>query len=165
MPGRVPNNYLLDDTSFLEGKPVRLPEFDSKALPVRSVCLSAGRMAYAHTGDILQDLLDRDPTVGLMAGIETFGARYCADPAACDYLLTHLIFGNEQGAVTAKIQGALQPVMYVDDNRDSVSWERLLDLAADPAVQFGIINAPEGRGIWHGVCRHGGTKPGCRSPW
>lgn len=144
MSARVLNRYLLADTSFWKGKPVQLPSFERKDVPVRSVCFSAGRMAFGHTGDILQDLLDRDPSVGLMAGIETFGARYCADLAACDYLLTQLIFGNEQGAVTAKIQAALEPVMYVDDNRQSVSWCRLLDLAADPAVQFGTINAPEG---------------------
>jgi len=134
----------LDDKSFWEGKTALLPNYDRTALPVKSLCFSAGRMAYGHTADILQDLLNDGPEAGLLAGIETFAARYCGDLAASDYLLTQLIYENEKGKVIPKIQGAIKKVIFVDDDTASSTWQKLMDYARDPAIQFATINAPEG---------------------
>jgi fructuronate reductase len=79
-----------------------------------------------------------------MVGVETYAARYVAELSACDYLLTQLIYGDERGAVTPKIQGAMRSVLFVDGDTRSLTWRRLMDLARDPRLQFGTINAPEG---------------------
>ena len=56
---RVLSQSLIEDASFWKGKNALLPAYDRTRLPVTSVSFSAGRMAYGHTGDILQDLLDK----------------------------------------------------------------------------------------------------------
>jgi fructuronate reductase len=153
MAARVLNQQLLGDLAFWRGKRVLLPTYDRASLPVRSLAFSAGRMAYGHTGDILQDLLDQDPSVGLMAGIETFAARYVAELAASDYLMTQLIYDNTEGAALPKIQGAIKPVLLVDGNPKSLTWQKLMEYARDPGLQFATINAPEGA---YGVTYPGG---------
>jgi fructuronate reductase len=141
---RTLTQELLEDTAFWQGKNVLLPRYDRRRLPIKSISFSAGRMAYGHTGDILQDLLADDPETGLMIGVETYAARPVAELAATDYLMTQLIFENERGVVTPKIQGAMQSVLFVDDNMQSLTWQRLMELARDPRIQFATINAPEG---------------------
>jgi hypothetical protein len=127
MPLRLLTQDLLNDKSFWSGKHALLPRYDRVNLPITSVSFSAGRMAYGHTGDILQDLLNQDqdagagarpqtPRVGLMAGIETFAMRYVTELAASDYLMTQLIYENEKGVAIPKIQGAIKTVLMVDDN-------------------------------------------------
>jgi fructuronate reductase len=101
-------------------------------------------MAYAHTGDIMQDILNIDPSAGLMAGVETFSPKYVTELAASDYLMTQPVFENEKGKVTPKIQGAIHSILFVDGSRDSLAWEKLLEYARDPLVRFATINAPEG---------------------
>jgi fructuronate reductase len=145
---------VLDDAGFWSGKGVSLPGYRRLDVPVKSLCFSAGRMAYGHTGDILQDLLDNDPAAGAMIGVETYALRYVADLAACDYLMTQLIYENEKDRVVPKIQGAIQSVLFVDDNRASMSWGRLMELARDPRLQYATINAPEGV---YGVSYTGGA--------
>jgi fructuronate reductase len=161
-PLRVLSQDLLNDTSFWRGKQALLPLYDRVNLPVTSVSFSAGRMAYGHTGDILQDLLNQNlrndarkeiPRVGLMVGVETFAMRYVAELAASDYLVTQLIYENEKGVAIPKIQGAIKTVLMVDDNTASMSWQRMMELARDPRVQFATINAPEGA---YGVTYAGG---------
>jgi mannitol-1-phosphate/altronate dehydrogenase len=88
MNSRILTQQLLDDTAFWRGKKVLLPRYDRQHLPVKSISFSAGRMAYGHTGDILQDLLADDPETGLMIGVETYAARPVAELAATDYLMT-----------------------------------------------------------------------------
>lgn len=154
MPTLVLDQKLLDNRPFWQNKSVDLPQYNRQQADVKSLCFSAGRMAYGHTGDILQDLLNRDPGVGVMVGVETYAARYCADLAASDYLMTQLIFGAEKGQVFPKIQGAIQSVLFVDDNPRSLTWHKLLELARNPAIQFATINAPEGV---YGVVYHGGA--------
>jgi fructuronate reductase len=144
MMARLLTQRLLDDREFWQGKGALLPAYRRMDLPVRSLCFSAGKMAYGHTGDILQDLLNINPSVGVMVGIETFAARYCADLASSDYLMTQLIVENEKDKITPKIQGAIRSVVLVDGNTRSLTWARLMELARDPAIQFATINAPEG---------------------
>jgi len=144
MPTRTLTQALLADAPFWRGKRVELPRYDRTAIPVRALSFSAGRMAFGHTGDILQDLLAVEPATGLMVGVETYAARYVAELSACDYLITQLIYGDERGAVTPKIQGAMRSVLFVDDDTGSLTWHRLMELARDPRLQFGTINAPEG---------------------
>ena len=144
LTARTLTQELLEDTPFWEGKNVLRPRFDRRRLPVKAISFSAGRMAYAHTGDILQDLLAGDSDTGMMLGVETHAARYVSDLAATDYLMTQLIFEDEKGASTPKIQGAIQSVLFVDDNTRSLSWHRLMELARDPRIRFATINAPEG---------------------
>jgi len=141
---RLLNQRLLEDVEFWKGKGALLPAYRRMDLPVRSLCFSAGKMAYGHTGDIMQDLLNINPSVGVMVGVETFAARYCADLAASDYLTTQLIVESEKDKITPKIQGAIRSVILVDGNRASLTWARLMELARDPMIQFATINAPEG---------------------
>ncbi|MBN1875495.1 MAG: hypothetical protein JXA33_14800 [Anaerolineae bacterium] len=150
---QILDQKVLEDAAFWEGKTVQLPRYDRQKAPVKSLCFSAGRMAYGHTGDILQDLLDEDASVGVMTGIETYSSRYVADLAASDYLMTQLIFGEKKGEVLPKVQGAIQAVLFVDDNTKSLTWQKMLQLARDPNVQFATINAPEGV---YGVTYSGG---------
>jgi fructuronate reductase len=170
MPLRVLSQDLLNDKPFWSGKPALLPRYDRVNLPITSVSFSAGRMAYGHTGDILQDLLNQDaqngarkhgPRVGLMAGIETFAMRYVTELAASDYLVTQLIYENEKGVAIPKIQGAIKTVLMVDDNTASISWQRMMEWARDPRVQFATINAPEGA---YGVTYAGGDFAEPQSP-
>ena len=144
MSDTILDQTLLENESFWQGKSALLPQYDRRGLPVKSLCFSAGRMAYAHTGDILQDILNESSDAGMMVGVETFAERYCAELAACDYLLTQLIFENEKGRVIPKVQGALKSVLFVDDDTDSLTWQRLMAYARDPQLQFATINAPEG---------------------
>ncbi len=153
MSSIVLNQSLLKDTSFWTGKKVELPKYDRASVPVKSLCFSAGRMAYGHTADILQDILNETPDAGAMVGVETYGIRYVAELSASDYLVTQLIYENEKDVVIPKIQGAIPSVLYVDDNRDSLTWKRLLEYARDPELQFATINAPEGA---YGVLYSGG---------
>jgi fructuronate reductase len=141
---KVLNQQLLDDASFWKGKNVLLPKYDRKKLPVKSVCFSAGRMAYAHTGDIMQDLLNLAPETGLMVGVETFAPKYVTELAASDYLMTQPIFENEKGKVIPKVQGAIHSILFVDGNKTSLAWAKLMEYARDPQIQFATINAPEG---------------------
>ena len=154
MIARTLTQALLDDAAFWRGKNVLLPRHDRRALPVRSLSFSAGRMAYGHSGDILQDLLAEHPDTGLMVGVETHAARSVAELAATDYLMTQLIYEDARGAVTPKIQGAIQSVLFVDGNTASLTWHRLMELARDPRLQFATINAPEGA---YGMAYTGGT--------
>ena len=141
------------DKKFWEGKKVELPKFDRDRLPVKSICFSAGRMAYGHTGDIMQDLLNADPEIGVMLGVETFVPKYVTELAASNFLMTQLVFGNEKGEVNPKIIGAIDKVLLVDGDTNSLAWAKLLELARDPQVQFATINAPEGA---YGVSYTGG---------
>jgi len=111
---RILDQLTLDDQSFWKGKGAELPKYDRKTLPVKALCFSAGRMAYGHTGDILQDLLNQGDADGTMVGIETFAQRYVAELAASDYLMTQLIYENEKGKVVPKVQGAITNVLFVD---------------------------------------------------
>jgi fructuronate reductase len=161
---RVLSQELLADKSFWSGKNAQLPHYDRANLPITSVSFSAGRMAYGHTGDIMQDLLGQDsarrassrgePTVGLMAGVETFSPRYVTELAASDFLVTQLIYENQQGVVIPKIQAAIKTVLMVDADTSSIGWHRMMELARDPRVQFATINAPEGA---YGVTFSGGA--------
>lgn len=144
MTTKVLNQRLLDDTQFWKGKNVQLPKYDRKSIPVKSICFSAGRMAYGHTGDIMQDLLNLDPSTGLMVGVETFSPKYVTELAASNFLITQPIFENEKGKVIPKIQGAIDSILFVDANTTSLAWAKLLEYARDPQVQFATINAPEG---------------------
>ncbi|MBD3316849.1 MAG: hypothetical protein GF344_13765, partial [Chitinivibrionales bacterium] len=144
MSPRILCRETLNDTAFWSGKEVALPAYERLEAPIKSLCFSAGRMAYGHTGDILQDLLNHDVSAGAMIGIETYAQRYVADLAACDYLMTQLIYENEKDRVVPKIQGAIQSVLYVDDNRAGMSWHRLMEFARNPELQYATINAPEG---------------------
>lgn len=144
---------LLTDTSFWKGKQVLLPRYDRQGLPVTAVCFSAGRMAYAHTGDILQDLLNQDPDTGLIAGVETYAKGYVDRLASSDYLVTQLIFGEERNEAVAKIQGAVRPVLFADSDLGGAGWWQLIGYARDPRVRFATINAPEGV---YGVAYNGG---------
>ena len=110
-------------------------------------------MAFGHTGDILQDLLNQGDADGTMVGIETFAARYCADLDASDSLMTQLIYENEKGKVVPKVQGAIVKVLYVDDNRDSLTYKKLMEYGRNPQLQFATINAPE---MVYGVVYKGG---------
>jgi fructuronate reductase len=150
---KILNQRLLDDASFWKGKNVLLPKYDRKKVPVKSICFSAGRMAYGHTGDIMQDLLNLDPDTGLMVGVETFSPKYVTELAASDFLMTQPIFENEKGKVVPKVQGAIQSILFVDGNTSSLAWAKLLEFARDPQVQFATINAPEGA---YGVSYSGG---------
>jgi fructuronate reductase len=161
MAARVLDQQLLRDQAFWQGKRVLLPSFDRVSLPVKSLAFSAGRMAYGHTGDILQDLLQQDASVGLMVGIETFAARYVAELAASDYLMTQLIYDNTEGAALPKIQGAIKTVLLVDGNPKSLTWQKLMQYARDPGLQFATINAPEGA---YGVTYSGGDHAEPLSP-
>jgi len=153
MTTKVLNQRLLDDPQFWQGKNVQLPKYDRKTIPVKSICFSAGRMAYGHTGDIMQDLLNLDPSTGLMVGVEPFSPKYVTELSASDFLVTQPIFENEKGKVTPKIQGAINSILYLDANTNSLAWARLLEYARDPQVQFATINAPEGA---YGVTYSGG---------
>lgn len=153
MATKVLTQRLLDDATFWQGKNVQLPKYNRKKLPVTSICFSAGRMAYGHTGDIMQDLLNLDPSTGLMVGVETFAPKYVAEMSVSDYLMTQLIFENEQGKVTPKVQGAIDSILFIDTNTSSLAWTKLLEYARDPQVRFATINAPEGA---YGVSYSGG---------
>ena len=151
---KVLNQDLLQDASFWKGKEVELPVYDRSKLPVKSICFSAGRMAYGHTGDIMQDILNQDPNVGLMVGVETYAAKYVTELAVSDFLMTQLIFENEKGKVIPKIQGAIDSILMVDGtSTNSIAWLKLMEYARDPQVQFATINAPEGA---YGVAYSGG---------
>jgi fructuronate reductase len=144
MPKPTLCQQLLDDKSFWEGKNVLLPNYDRRTVPVKSICFSAGRMAYGHTADILQDILNEIDHTGTMVGVETFASRYVADLAASDYLMTQIIYENEKGVAVPKVQGAINQVLFIDDSCNSLTWNRLYDYARDPGLQFATINAPEG---------------------
>ncbi|MBD3320529.1 MAG: hypothetical protein GF350_05465 [Chitinivibrionales bacterium] len=144
MAHRVLNSDILDNKDFWKSKTVLLPEYDRRAAGITSLCFSAGRMAYGHTADILQDLLNSENSNGIMAGIETYAQRYVNELAACDYLVTQLIYENEKDRVVPKIQGAIKTVLFVDSDTKNLTWDRMMDFARDPGVQFATINAPEG---------------------
>jgi fructuronate reductase len=144
MEQRVLTDRLLNNEDFWQGKNVQLPSFNRSSLPVTSLCFSAGRMAYGHTGDILQDLLEKDPETGMMVGVETYALRYCTELAVSDYCMTQLIYEQEKGRVTPKIQRAIQSVIFVDSNTESMTWRTLMELAENPRITFATINAPEG---------------------
>lgn len=150
---RILDQLTLDDKSFWKGKGAELPKYDRKALPVKALCFSAGRMAYGHTGDILQDLLNQGDADGTMVGIETFAHRYVAELAASDYLMTQLIYENEKGKVVPKVQGAIANVLFVDADAKSLTFRKMLQYARDPKLQFATINAPE---MVYGVVYKGG---------
>ncbi|HYH02847.1 MAG TPA: hypothetical protein VEC37_07080 [Bacillota bacterium] len=150
---KVLNQHLLDNPSFWSGKNVLLPKFDRRNLPVKSIAFSAGRMAYGHTGDILQDLLNQDPNTGLMVGVETFSPKYVTELSVSDFLMTQLIFENEKGKVIPKVQGAIQSILFLDGSPNNLSWNKLMEYAHDPGLQFATINAPEGA---YGVTYSGG---------
>ena len=150
---KVLNQKLLEDSRFWKGKNVLLPQYDRTKLPVKAIAFSAGRMAYGHTGDILQDLLNQDPKTGLMVGVETYSPKYVTELATSDYLMTQLIFENEKDKVIPKIQGAIPSLLYIDGNVNSLAWAKLMEYARDPEVQFATINAPEGV---YGVVYDGG---------
>jgi fructuronate reductase len=141
---KVLDQSVLDSLSFWQGKNALLPSYDRKKLPITSLCFSAGRMAYGHTADILQDVLDKDPSAGLMAGVETYAYRYCLDLSASDYLMTQLVYENDSNVPTAKIQGAIKTVLFVDASAQSLTWQKLMEYARYPKLQFATINAPEG---------------------
>ncbi|MBD3421874.1 MAG: hypothetical protein GF398_17320 [Chitinivibrionales bacterium] len=153
MAQRLLTRKLLSQTDFWESKNVELPRYDGAQLPVTALCFSAGRMAYGHTGDIIQDLIKSGNANGVMCGIETYAARYCAELAACDYLMTQLVYDNEQGNARPKILGSIPSVLYVDANRESLTFKKMLEFARNPEVQFATINAPEGA---YGVNYQGG---------
>ncbi len=153
MASKVLNQRLLDDASFWQGKHVELPKYDRKRLPVKSICFSAGRMAYGHTGDIMQDLLNEDPSAGVMVGVETYAAKYVTDLSVSDFTMTQLIYENEKGKVVPKIQGAIDSILFIDGSTASLAWAKLIELAQDPNVQFATINAPEGA---YGISYTGG---------
>lgn len=153
METKVLNQKLLDDSRFWKGKDVLLPKYDRTKLPIKAISFSAGKMAYGHTGDILQDLLNQDPQTGLMAGVETYSPKYVTELTASDNLMTQLIFENEKGKVIPKIQGAIPSLLFIDGNTNSLAWAKLLEYARDPEVQFATINAPEGV---YGVIYSGG---------
>ena len=153
MESKILNQRLLNDALFWKGKTAQLPQYDRKNLPVKSICFSAGRMAYGHTGDIMQDLLNTDSSAGVMVGVETFAPKYVTELSVSDFLMTQLIFENEKGKVTPKVQGAIDSVLLIDGNTSSLAWARLMELARDPQVQFATINAPEGA---YGVTYSGG---------
>ncbi|MBD3346743.1 MAG: hypothetical protein GF401_16935 [Chitinivibrionales bacterium] len=155
MASAVLNQKLLNDKDFWENKTVLLPAYERQTAPIKSLCFSAGRMAYGHTGDILQDLLNKVPESGVMVGIETYAQRYVNELASCDYLVTQLIYENEKDKVVPKIQGSLQSVLYVDSDRNALAWNRMIDLARNPEVQFATINAPEGA---YGMAYHEGDE-------
>lgn len=150
---RLLDQRLLTDKKFWEGKKVELPKFERDRLPVKSICFSAGRMAYGHTGDIMQDLLNNDPEIGVMIGVETYTPKYVTELAASNFLMTQLVFGNKKGEVHPKIIGTIDRVLFLDGNMNSLGWAKLLELARDPRVQFATINAPEGA---YGVSYTGG---------
>jgi|GEM_PF-564292 len=147
------NQRVLDDASFWAGKRVLLPRYDRKARGIQCLSFSAGRMAYGHTADIIQDLANDNPHTGLMAGIETYAREYCCALARDDFLVTQLIFENSAGMAVPKIQAAMKEVLFADNTPGSPSWKRLAAMARDPAVQFATINAPEGV---YGVSYSGG---------
>ena len=153
MEMKVLNQELLDNVSYWQGKNVLLPRYDRRNLPVKSICFSAGRMAYGHTGDIMQDLLNQDSSTGLMVGVETYAPKYVTELATSDYLMTQPIFENEKGKVVPKIQGAIDSVLFVDGFTSSLAWAKLMEYARDPQIQFATINAPEGT---YGVAYSGG---------
>lgn len=150
---KVLDQTLLDDAAFWKGKAVELPRYDRRKLHVKALCFSAGRMAFGHTGDILQDLLNQGDAEGVMVGIETYAARYCADLNAADSLMTQLIYENEKGKVVPKIQAAIVKVLFVDSDRASLTFKKLMQYARDPQLQFATINAPE---VVYGVIYSGG---------
>jgi fructuronate reductase len=141
---KVLNQRLLEDLSFWNGQNVLLPAYDRKNLPVKSIAFSAGRMAYGHTGDIIQDLLNQDVSTGLMIGVETFAPKYVTELSVSDFLMTQLIFENQKGKVIPKVQGAIQSILFLDGSANNLSWQKLMEYARDPQVQFATINAPEG---------------------
>lgn len=153
METKVLNQRLLEDARFWKGKNVLLPNYDRSKLPIKAISFSAGKMAYGHTGDILQDLLNQDPQTGLMVGVETYSPKYVTELSASDNLMTQLIFENEKGKVIPKIQGAIPSMLFIDGNINSLAWAKLLEYARDPEVQFATINAPEGV---YGVIYSGG---------
>ena len=102
---------LLDNESFWKDARVARPAYDRRALPVRGICFSAGRMAYGHTADILQDILNEDRSAGLMEGVETFSEQYCRDMAGHDFLMAHVIFGRADTDISVKIQAAIPSIL------------------------------------------------------
>ncbi len=153
MAYKVLNQRLLEEKSFWQGKNVELPKYPRKSLPIKSICFSAGKMAYGHTGDIMQDLLNEDPSAGVMIGVETYSPKYVTDLSASDFLMTQLIYEYEKGKVVPKIQGALDSILFLDGATGSLAWAKLNQLAQDPTIQFATVNAPEGT---YGVNYHGG---------
>jgi fructuronate reductase len=152
---KVLNQHLLEDASFWKGQNVLLPAYDRRSIPVKSVAFSAGRMAYGHTGDIIQDLLGQDESTGLMVGVETFAPKYVTELSVSDFLLTQLIFENQKGKVIPKVQGAIQSILFLDGSTDNLSFQKLMEYARDPRIQFVTINAPEGA---YGVSYHEGDQ-------
>lgn len=137
------NQKLLDDTNFWANKKVDLPKYDRKKVPIRSIAFAAGRMAFGHTGDILQDLLNVNPSVGQMLGVKSNSLQSAEEFTKSDSLITQFIFENEKDKVTPRIIGAIKDTIYCDGNKKSANWETLLKYARDPQVQFATINAPE----------------------
>ncbi|PCJ62596.1 MAG: hypothetical protein COA79_03525 [Planctomycetota bacterium] len=137
------NQSLLENKEFWENKSVELPKYDRKTTPIKSIAFSAGRMAFGHTGDILQDLLNKDSSCGQMLGVKTNSLNSAQPFFESDSLITQLIFENEKGKITKRIVGAVKETIFCDNNKTSDSWQTLLEFARDPAIQFATINAPE----------------------
>lgn len=137
------NQALLDNAKFWQNKKVDLPKYNRKTTPIRSIAFAAGRMAFGHTGDILQDLLNENSSVGQMLGVKSNSLASAEEFSKSDSLITQFIFENEKGKVTPRIIGAIKDTIYCDNNKNSVTWQVLLKYARDPQVQFATINAPE----------------------
>jgi fructuronate reductase len=141
---RVLSSSLLAEKSFWAGKNnCQLPQYDRETTPVTAVCFSLGRMGYGHFADILQDILDQGGKAGLVCGVETFSQPGYNAAVANDFMTTHVIYGDKKGEATLKMQGAIKTAVFLDANEKSMGWQRLLDYARDPRVQYATINAPE----------------------
>ncbi len=153
MAQKTLSQKLLNNSDFWKGKNVLLPKYDRQKTEITGLCFSPGRMGFGHLGDIVQDILDQGAPAGLIAGIETFSQDYYNTLAASDWLGTQMIYGDEKDVVTPKIQGAFGTILFINNNEKTLAWNRLLDFARDPKVQYATINAPEGA---YGMVYHGG---------
>jgi len=141
---RVLSSGLLAEKEFWAGKDnCVLPKYDRNTTPVTAICFSLGRMGFGHFADILQDIMDQGGTAGMVCGIETFSQPYYNGLVANDFLCTHVIYGSKKGEAELKFQGAIKEALFLDNSDKSMAWERLLDYARDPRVQYATINAPE----------------------
>lgn len=144
---------LLKDDSFWKEKNALLPKYDRQKTDITGLCFSPGRMGYGHLADIVQDVLDQGAPAGLIAGVETFSMDNFVSLASSDWLSTQMIYGDEKDAVTPKIQGAMSTVLFINNNDKTLAWNRFLDFARDPKLQYATINAPEGA---YGMVYHDG---------
>ncbi len=136
---------LLADKDFWAGKDnCVLPKYDRNTTPVTAICFSLGRMGFGHFADILQDIMDQGGEAGMVCGVETFSQPAYNNLVANDFLTTHVIYGSQKGEATMKIQGAVKTAVFLTADEKDLGWQRLLDYARDPKVQYATINAPEG---------------------